>query len=163
VNNTVSDSEDLYLGFKIALTPQECWLPEMALLPQMTVPLGGPFSAGEVLPGLNWLYSWELNDNWSLAGSTQANRAIDSVTANAYTELAQSIATGVSLTECVGAYAEWYAFFPTGADTETNEHYLNGGFTYLMNNDVQFDVRVGYGLNSAADDYFVGTGVSIRN
>lgn len=156
------DSEDIYLGFKIALTPQECWLPEMALLPQMTIPVGGPFSAEEVLPGVNWLYSWEINDCWGIGGSTQVNRALDGATNASYMEVAQSIATGVSLTEEVGAYAEWYAFFPDSADTEQNEHYLNGGFTYLWNNDVQFDIRAGVGLNDAADDYFLGTGASFR-
>jgi len=158
-----SDSDDIYLGFKIALTPQDCWLPEMALLPQMTIPVGGPFSAEQVLPGLNWLYSWEINDRLSLAGSTQGNQALDEVTGDSYLEIAQSIATGVSLTDEFGAYAEWYAFFPSSADTARNEHYLNGGFTYLWSDDVQLDIRVGAGLNDAADDYFVGTGVSIRN
>jgi hypothetical protein len=51
-------SEDIYLGFKIALTPQEGILPEMALIPQMTVPSGGAaFTANETLPGVNWIYS----------------------------------------------------------------------------------------------------------
>ena len=33
-------AEDLYLGAKIGLTPQECLLPEMAIIPQMWVPTG---------------------------------------------------------------------------------------------------------------------------
>lgn len=158
-----ADSEDLYLGFKIALTPQECWLPEMAILPQMTIPLGGPFSDEEVLPGLNWLYSWELNENWSLAGSTQGNRALDDTTNNSYLQLAQSVALGASLTDELGVYAEWYAFLPHSADTDQSEHYLNGGFAYLLSNDIQFDIRAGVGLNGDADDYFLGTGLSVRH
>jgi hypothetical protein len=46
--------------------------------------------------------------------------------------------------------------------TAENEHYLNGGLTYLINNDVQFDVRVGWGLNEAAEDFFAGAGLSVR-
>lgn len=47
-------------------------------------------------------------------------------------------------------------------DFTSTEHYFNGGFTYLVNNDMQWDIRGGTGLNDTADDYFVGTGVSIR-
>ena len=51
---------------------------------------------------------------------------------------------------------------PDGADTEQTQHYLNSGLTYLISNDVQFDIRFGRGLSGAADDYFVGTGLSVR-
>ena len=71
VQSVVAGSEDLYLGVKIALTPQECLLPEMALIPQMTVPTASTsnFGDGTVLPGVNWIYGWELNDKISTAGS----------------------------------------------------------------------------------------------
>ena len=158
-----SGAEDLCLGFKIGLTPQEGILPEMALIPQITVPTGADvFSADELLSGLNWCYGWEVNDLISMGGSTQFNRAIDEVTDAAYTEWAQSLALGYTLTEQLGAYTEWFALFPHSADTALPEHYLNGGFAYLINDDIQWDVFAGLGLNDAADDYFVGTGISIR-
>lgn len=113
---SMDGSEDLYLGVKFGLTSQEGWFPEMAVIPQTTVPTGARnFSAGEVLPGVNWLYGWDINDFLSTAGSTQFNRAIDD-TGIAYTEWAQSWTVGYSLTERVGAYTEWFAFFSHGAD-----------------------------------------------
>ncbi len=158
-----SGSEDLLLGLKIALTPQEGILPEMALIPQLTAPTGSSaFSAGDVLPGLNWVYSWEINDALSLAGSTQGNGAIDDATDRRYWEVAQSLVVGYRLTERIGAYAEWYAFFPYSADAAKPRHFFNGGFTLLVNDDWQFDVRAGLGLNDAADDYFVGAGSAMR-
>ena len=158
----LSGSEDLYLGFKIALTPQEGILPEMAIMPQMTVPTGGSdFSADETLPGMSWLYSWDINDLLSTAGSTQANKSID-VTGGEYVEIAQSWTIGYSLSDQIGAFTEWFAFIPSGADEARPEHYLNGGFTYLVNNNLQLDIRAGLGLNEAADDFFAGTGAAIR-
>jgi len=162
VSNTVSGVADLYLGFKIALTPQEGFLPEMALIPQMNVPSGGgAFSSGSVEPGLNWIYAWELNDFISTAGSTQGNRRIDD-SGNAYLEMAQSWTIAYSLTDKIGAYTEWFSIIPSGADTAQTESFANGGFTYLLSNDVQFDIRAGLGLNEAAADFFTGTGLSIR-
>lgn len=159
---TAAGGEDLYLGAKLGLTPQDGFLPEMALIPQMTVPTGhSAFTAGEVLPGMNWIYGWEINDIVSTAGSTQFNRAMDG-TGNAYTEWAQSWTIGYSLTDRVGAYTEWFAFFPHSADAAKPQHYFDGGMTYLISSDVPWDLRAGLGLNDAADDFFVGTGLSIR-
>ncbi len=156
-------SEDLYLGAKIGMTPQCGWLPEMSLIPQMTVPSGSSSLTNDtVLAGLNWIYAWEVNDRLSLGGSTQFNRTIDETTGSQYTQWARSFAAGVSLTDTVGAYAEWYGFFPDGADVDPVEHYFNGGFTKLFGSNVQWDVRAGVGLTGDSDDFFVGTGLSIR-
>lgn len=154
--------EDLYLGFKVALTGQEGLFPEMALVPQITVPVGSnAFTDESALPGLNWLYSWELSDHWALAGSSQFNRSRDD-SAEYYIEFAQSVTAVRSLTDKLGCYTEWYGLFPSGADTARVQHYLNGGFTYLLSNDIQWDIRVGTGLTTASDDFFCGTGLSIR-
>lgn len=158
-----SGAEDLYLGFKIGLTPQAGFLPEMALIPQTTVPTGHhAYTADEVLPGMNWIYGWELNERISTAGSTQFNRTIDDGSDTAYTEWAQSWTVGYSLADRLGAYTEWFALIPHSAGTEPNQHYFNGGFTFLISNDAQWDIRAGIGLNDSADDFFVGTGLSLR-
>ncbi len=161
-SNATAGASDLYLGFKIALTPQEGILPEMALIPQMNVPTGSnAFTSGSVEPGINWIYAWEINDFISTAGSTQGNRRVDD-SGNTYLEMAQSWTIGYSLTDKIGAYTEWFALIPSGADTAQTEHYANGGATYLLTDDVQFDIRAGLGLNKAAADFFTGTGLSIR-
>ena len=163
VNNSHGGTEDLYLGFKIGLTPQFCHWPEMALIPQMTVPTGSSdLTNDEVLPGVNWVYSWELNDEIAIGGSTQVNRAIDEESHEPYLEIAQSVTVGLGLSDTSGVYTEWYALFPDGGDSAQVEHYFNGGLSYLLSNDVQFDLRAGFGMNSTAMDFFVGTGLSIR-
>jgi Putative MetA-pathway of phenol degradation len=161
--NTDSGAEDLGIGCKLALTPQECMFPETALLLQMSVPSGSnEFTADEVLPGVSYLYGWDINECWSTGGSSVFNRAVDDATGDDYFEFAQSWTIGRSWTDEIGSYTEWFAFIPSGADTNPTEHYFNGGFTYLINDNVQWDVRAGVGLNGAADDYFVGSGLAIR-
>lgn len=164
---TVLDSsigaEDLYLGAKIGLTLQDGILPEMALVPQMTVPSGSNnFSDDAVLPGVNWLYGWDINDLVSTAGSTQLNRSIDSGTGSSYAEWTQTWTVGYSLHDRIGAYTEWFAFIPQDADTARTEHYANGGFTVSITDDIQWDIRAGTGLNDNAADFFAGTGLSFR-
>lgn len=161
--NSNDGAEDLGIGCKIALTPQDEMLPETAIIVSLSVPTGEDrFTAGQVLPGGSFLYGWDITDDWSTGGSSVFNGAVDDEAGTNYFEFAQSWTVGRSWTEAVGSYAEWFAFIPSGADTNHTEHYFNGGITYLFNNNVQWDVRVGVGLNDAADDYFVGTGLSLR-
>jgi hypothetical protein len=158
-----SGALDLLIGCKLALTPQEGLLPEMAIIPQMTVPSGSDeFSSDDVMPGMNWLYGWDIHEGVSTAGSTQFIRARDDVTQETFYIFAQSWTVGYSLTEKLGAYTEWFALFPSGADTVRPEHYFDGGFTYLLSNNVQWDIRAGVVLNDAAADYFLGMGLAVR-
>lgn len=153
---------DLYLGAKLALTPQHGILPEMALIPQAFLPTGSSaFTSGHFEPGANLIYGWEINDIFSTAGSTQGNRRQDD-SGESFLELAQSWTVGYTLTEELRAYTEWFAFFSSGSREFQTQHYFNGGFTYLINDDLQWDIRAGVGLNGAADDFFTGTGLSIR-
>jgi len=162
LTRSTSGSDDLYLGVKLGLTPQQGVCPEMALVPQTSVPLGSQQSAHEVLPGLNWLYGWDITDCISTAGSTQANLAVDEETADKYLEFIQSWTIGYSICERMGAYTEWFAMMPAGARSAPTEHYLDAGLTFQVSNDLQFDVRMGKGISSAAVDFFAGAGLVIR-
>jgi hypothetical protein len=157
-----SGGEDLYLGVKLGLTPQEGILPEMALILQMTVPTGHPdLTAGETLPGFNWLYGWEVNDFIGIGMSTQGNKAIDDV-GDEYFEFAQAITINYALAEKLSAYTEWFALIPSGGTTAFTEHYMDGGFVFRATNNLQFDIRAGIGLSERANDYFTGAGVVLR-
>ena len=153
--------EDLYLGAKVELTRQAGRLPALAVLPQMTLPTGSTlFSGGRALPGVKLVYSWDAPGGLSLAGSTQVNLAVADGD-DSYPEWAQSAVAGAGLGTHGGVYGEWYAFLPTGADAP-QEHYFNAGLTWLTADDSQWDIRVGVGLNDAAEDFFAGVGAAIR-
>lgn len=160
---TIRGVEDLYLGVKLGLTPQEGIWPEMAVVPQMSVPTGHKsVTADTVRAGINWLYGWDVTDFIAVGASTQFNTDIDDVTAKRFTRWSQAITINYNLAERVGAYTEWFGLFPAGADTAQVEHYMDGGLTYRPTPDMQFDVRAGIGVSDASADYFVGTGFSIR-
>jgi len=160
--STASGGEDIYLGAKIGLTGQRGILPEMAIMPQMTVPTGhNGVTGSEALPGINWLYGWDINDWLSTGGSSQVNKGTDDDGTNYY-EYAQSWTVCFALTERVGMYTEFFALMPSGASAAKPEYYFDGGFTFSVTNDLQLDVRSGSGINGAADDYFIGSGAVIR-
>jgi hypothetical protein len=158
-------AEDLYLGAKVHLTGERGNRPAMVLIAQATVPTGNAgFGAGRLLPGLNWIYAWDLvPDRVSLSASTQGNLAVDAADAR-YLELTQSASVGYTLSGRVGAYTEWFASFPTtgGHAGVSAAHALDGGFTVKLAPAVQFDVRLGVGLTGAADGFFAGSGIAFR-
>jgi hypothetical protein len=162
VSSTFSGGRDLYLGAKIGLTEQDGWLPEMAIIPQMNVPTGdSEQSDGEVEPGVNWLYGWDINEFYSVGGSTQVNRRLDDTDAY-YSEFAQSLTINYALTEKLGGYTEWFALMPAGSVSELPKQYFDGGFVYRVHNNLQLDIRAGVGLNQPADDFFAGLGSVVR-
>ena len=160
---SLSGAEDMYLGLKLGLTPQDGILPEMALGPQMTVPTGqSQLTAGQVLPGVNWLYGWEVNDFIGIGGSSQANIALDPLTLDEYLEFAQAFTINYTLSEKHVAYTEWFMITPAGAESVTTVHFVDGGLAYRVTNNLQLDVRVGKGISGPATDYFVGSGAVVR-
>ena len=64
-----------------------------------------------------------------------------------------------SLSERVGAFAEFYGDLPEASATS---HLFNAGFTYLLTNDLQLDLAAGTALTDNAPDFYVGGGVSWR-
>jgi hypothetical protein len=152
----------LYLGIKIFLTEQDGIWPEMSILPQMNVPAGHPdVSSGEVEPGVNWLYGWDVNDWLAMGASTQVNRTQDE-NGDFFAEFAQSWTFNYTLTEKLIGYTEAFALLPAGADERLPQYYMDGGFVYRVHMNLQFDIRAGVGLNDAADNMFAGIGSVVR-
>lgn len=162
---SIGGFDDFYLGTKLGLTEQKTFLPEVALILQAKIPTGATaLTANRVLPGFNLLYGWDvIPDCLSFGGSTQLNRAVDDEQ-HSYGEWAQSFTIGYSFTEKLGAYTEWFGFFPSGAlaPDVTAQHYLDGGLTYKVTPLFQLDIRVGFGLNRHSDDFFAGTGFAVK-
>ena len=164
-NATESGMEDLYLGIKLVLTEQDGLRPAMAILPQMTVPTGSDaFTSDRTLPGVNFIYSWDLSQNVALASSTQMNRALSESRGgeSEYAQWTQSVVAGFSVGERAGVYAEWFAHFHAEPEGTRAEHYANSGFTWSFNDDLQWDIRIGVGLNESATGVFTGTGLVVR-
>lgn len=167
VNNGVDEEglTDMSVGFKWQFVEQEGNTPDVALLGFLTLPTGDdPFGEDGAQPGAILAAGWDLSEaiaeGWSLgvnAGFVEAdNPAGDSVLDTQW-----SAAVGIPIDDEFGAYAEYFAVSP-GSTLSDTEHSFNTGLTWLVNPNLQFDVRVGFGLNDDAPDFFTGAGVSVR-
>lgn len=57
------------------------------------------------------------------------------------------------------AFVEWEANIPEGGDSL---HWLNGGYQWVIEQNMQFDLNAGIGLNDRTGDFRLGAGFSIR-
>ena len=91
---TVVGSEDMDVGFKIALTPQQGWLPKTGLVVESKLPTGSPsFTSGKMLPAIEYIYEWQVTKNLQVDGLTFLARDADDVTNESF----------LSTTEAFGA------------------------------------------------------------
>jgi len=175
VISEIDGAEDLEVGVKIALTEQHDWWPELAMILQISTPTGArQFSNDDVTYAMSLLYGWDLPCDFTLGGSTiYANPAEHATIAVAplpatgvidhHNVYAQSVTLGIPLVgDWWNMYIEYFGIFTDGRASDTPQNYLNGGFTWLVTNDLQLDWRAGFGLNESADDFFTGAGMAWR-
>jgi len=165
VRKSANGAQDLYLGVKLALTEQMQYLPQIALIPQLTVPTGSKaVTAGRVLPGLNVDCGWEVIKNrFNLELLVATNRVADDGR-RSHVELTTGLTGSFPLTRKLGGFVEWDAFYPVGptASVTGPRHYAVAGFVYFPTKNFEMDIRAGIGLNGQANDLLAGTGFAVR-
>ncbi|MFT5056888.1 MAG: hypothetical protein ACI80H_001608 [Pseudoalteromonas distincta] len=97
--------------------------------------------------------TYDITDKFGIA--VQYGLSWDGFSANPMSSY--TLALGYSITKKLSFYLEPYGFLTNYGD---NLHLINGGFTYLINDDFQVDLTGGFGLNEAAPDNFINCGAS---
>lgn len=154
--NKFSGLSPLYVGFKIGITEEKGVLPEIGFL-------GGAFlpftAATEYKPegtggDFRFSFAHTLSENWSFSYNLGA--AWDGNSSNV--SYVYTTVLGHSITDKIGCYIELYGAFP---ESDRANHLLDGGFTYLVSNNIQLDLSGGTGINTD-QDFFISTGISFR-
>jgi hypothetical protein len=145
------------IGFKQKLTDEDKLVPRMSLISEVG-PVNPDEDYSQFEGGAKLL--WEKNIlGQDFAGNLNLFRRDDG--SEVYVEGAGSVALGFDFTDTLGAYIEYYLILPFESGNH-REYYINGGPTYLVNNNLQLDFRVGLGLDNDSDDIFIGSGLVYR-
>ncbi len=153
-------ARDVSIGIKYKFAEQTAGVPHMGIIAALTAPSGSAnVSGGKVEPEVVFLWGFDVSDDFSIAGN--AGLGFPSEDGNRYAQGKASLSFAHTITERVGAYVEYFGLYPNTENTDA-AHSINGGVTYLFNENFQFDARVGAGLNEEADDFFAGVGFSFR-
>ena len=60
------------------------------------------------------------------------------------------------------AHIEYFGIFTDGRDEELCESYLSPGLHYLVSQDLEVGLRVGWGLGADAANFFANVGTGVR-
>ncbi len=143
------------LGAKINLTEQKGWIPEMALLVHVQTSLfNTDFSTDYAVPQLIFVASHTLSSKFSLG----YNLGIEWTDNDAAPAKIYSLVAGIGLAERIGIFAETFGNFGDGEFVNM----VDGGFTFLILPNLQYDISGGIGVTSSSPDFFIGTGLSYR-
>ena len=151
-----SGSGPLTLGTKIKMMDEHGIWPEMALLGHMTYRTGNAdYKPSHVVPDFRFSMAHTLSDHLSLGYNLGAEWDGETATATGL----YTLSLAIGLTDKLGIFLEVYGYMP---DNSSADHRFDGGITYRIGNNFQFDVSGGVGLNDIAPDNFLSGGISWR-
>ena len=108
---------------------------------------------------LVFCWTYDLTDRLSVAGNV--GLFVPTSEDGRFFQTTNSLTSAYALTDKLGAYVEYYGLYPNNKGTDC-AHTVDGGFTYLITDNLQLDWRIGFGLNEEADDFLMGVGLSWR-
>lgn len=153
---SIDGINDLTVGLKTQLRDNNDAL-DVGVYGALSVPIGDrEFTSDAVDPtaGVFWTYS--RPNQPTVFGTVLASSA--TIADDRELTAGASIGLGFAIDPQWGAYAEVFSLFGAGAPA----HVFNGGFTYLVNDDLQLDFEGGVGLSDNAGDWFFGFGAARR-
>ncbi len=152
------------LGAKVFLAEEKGGAPEIALLFGTSVPIGEDGMSSERFdPSFRFSFAHTLSDRLSLGYNLgmEWETSVGDGERHTLSRGIYTVALGIALSDRLGAFVELYGDV-AASDSGSPAHAFDGGFTWLLTDTLQLDVAAGVGLSDAADDWFVGLGVSFR-
>jgi hypothetical protein len=157
-NQTIdlNGTSPLLLGAKIGIADGDGWKPKIAIMGHLTMPLTASSDYKPDNTGMDFRFAFDhtINDRSGIAYNVGARIE----PGNPELQYLYTFAYGLDLTSAIGVYGELYGFFP---ENSSANHLWDAGFTYLANNDLQFDVTVGSGI-TGSQDLLLSAGLSYR-
>jgi hypothetical protein len=145
------------LGFKSSISEENGLLPKTSFIGHLTLPklASKELRVQYYAPSFRFTMQHTLSDRVNLAYNLGAEWDGESPEPI----FIYTLTSGFSVTKKLGTYLELYGFTP---QYQQADHRLDGGFTYLLNNNWLIDLSSGIGLTSNAPQYFVSLGCSYR-
>ena len=144
----------LQLGTKVKISDQYGWIPQTALVAMVFLPSGeGSLQLDKALPDLRLTFANDIPgalDVFYSLGVFWTPEEFDAV--GLYT-----IGLGFTISDRVWSFVEFYGYFNDFIPDPS----LNGGFTWLITNDIKFDLTGGFDFPSSGGG-FISSGLSFR-
>jgi hypothetical protein len=152
------EEANILYGLKVALTEQDRWLPQSALIVQANTPTAGPETATQISTG--YVFGWTLPNRWVLDSSLRYSA--DSEEGDHFNLWAPSVVVKVPVGERWKAHVEYFGIFTEQREDERGSQYFSPGIHYLVTRDFEVGIRTGWGLNQDSANFFSNVGAGVR-
>ncbi len=146
---------NLHFGFRVHINDQNGWLPTTGFQLRLKIPnTSDDFPSENLAPVMVAVVNWSLRKKMTLA----TNWVLDYNGNDPIPTVRYVVNFGFPL------YNKWRGFMESYGSVREGDfqNKVDGGFSYLVNNNVQLDISGGYGNNFGVLETFVNTGVSWR-
>ncbi len=159
VTATLAGFSDVTLRLKMNLWGNDAGTTALALMPYVKIPTGARLSNDEWEAGLIVPLAIALSDRVGLGLMAEMDLVSDANTGGYDLEWLHTATLGISLTEQLGMYVELVGVASASADYRA---LFDAGLTFAVTDSLVFDAGVRLGLNRAAEDIGVFSGMSFR-
>lgn len=155
--NSRSGFLPITIGFKTSLFEEKGLIPKTSFIGHIATSRIGSkeFHTKLIAPAFRFTMLHTLSSKMSLAYNLGAEWNGD----NSQHNYIYTITTGFTLSDKIGCYTELYGFI---SKHNLADHRFDGGFTYLINNDIIVDISGGFGLSDHTHKDYISLGFSYR-
>ena len=154
---TLYEANILY-GLKADVSDQDGLIPEGCFIMEAGTPTNGDLWG--TVPVATAVAGWELPGEVRLDGSLRYSYA--QWETGWFSRWAPTVILRVPVTERWELHAEWFETFTEGLPIDTVRPFFSPGTHYLLSENIEVGIRVGWGLNDTAAGFFSDTGIAWR-
>ncbi|WP_457748887.1 transporter [Sulfurimonas sp.] len=149
-------TSDITIGGKYRLVKNDRY--NLTAMTLITLPTGSQsdFKIKNISPLIGLLWDYTLDETISFFGTFQASTYRDE---KRIYDFQPAVGVTFTHTEKFASFIELYTIIPSSSIVPT-EKVIDGGFTYLLKENIQLDINGGIGLNKDSEDFF-GFGIAI--
>lgn len=151
------ESQLLY-GFKYQTTKQKSWIPQSAVIVQASPPTSGPETYSDLQ--LGYVFGWTMRNDWRIDSSVRYINTKQE--GDHFNQWAPSVVLRIPVADRWSMHGEYFGIFTDGQSQGSNPQYFSPGAHYLVSPNCEIGVRVGWGLNQDAANFFSNVGLGLR-
>jgi hypothetical protein len=155
---TTEENAQISYGLKIKLNLGESWGSSNAIILQGSTPTSGEANDSQFMVG--YVTGMSIWRDWQWDSSLRYN--LTSAEADHFQTWAPSTVVKIPCGEKWKAHLEYFGIFSDGRNEETVQHFLSPGVHYLLTPDCELGIRIGWGLNEFAPNFFANIGGGYR-
>lgn len=154
------DEQQIFYGFKAAVTRQSGWLPGSAFLAEGHTPTGGPQSVTQLRTG--YVMGWQLPNRWDFDAAFRFGT--DNDEGHPYVMWSPSAVLKIPLTpsERLFTHIEYFSIITSGKSEDSAMHFVDTALHYLITPNMEIGAIIAFGPSSHGLNIVTNAGIGFR-